>query len=83
MTLTFRHGSLQVWVGLNEGTALHRRLRNRQKAAIPEVPTQVVAVGFLGTGTQLRWERNNCSDCSYTHYICCPLGHTQARGLTG
>ena len=46
VTLSFRHGSLPVWVELNEGTVLHKR-QTKQKAAIPEVPTQVAAVDSL------------------------------------
>lgn len=37
----------------------------------------------MGAKTQLHWERSTCNASGHTHYICCPLGHTQAKELTG
>lgn len=64
VTLSFRHGSFLVWMDLNEGTVLHKR-QTKQKTAIPEVPTRVAAVGFLGAGIQFYWEKNNRNGCDH------------------
>lgn len=80
VTLSFRHGSLLVWVELNEGTVLHKR-QTKQKAAIPEVPTQVAAVDslelkFSSTG------RGTTAVAMITLHLL-PFGPHPGPGLTG